>query len=84
MTDAIIDTRVLLEHIQGLRGEMTQRFDRLEKKVDRLEIRVERGFEEAQEDRQGIHEDLDAVIRKQAKHDYQIAVLTGGPMPEDY
>lgn len=77
MTDSIIDNRLLLEHIQGLRGEMTQRFDRLEK-------RVERGFKEAQQDREGIREDLEATIRMQAKHDHQIAVLAGGPLPEEF
>lgn len=89
--DKDITTRILLGHMQAGFNRidrqfkhMDERFQQIDKRFDRLERRVEEGFEEARVDRQGIHEDLDATIRLQAKHDQQIAILTGGPMPEGY
>ena len=82
--DGVITNKILLEHIQGLRGEMVQRFDTLEKRVDRLAQEVKQGFKQARDDREAIREDLDATIRMQALHDKKIAVLAGDPLPEDY
>lgn len=65
-------------------GNLEGKFGSLAGKVGSLEHTMNQGFEEAHMDRQSIHEDLDATIRMQTKHDHQIAVLTGGPMPEDY
>lgn len=89
MTDnGAITNQMLLEHIQAgkseLKLEFSRRFDRLERRVDHLEVQMKQGFEDARLDRQGIHDDLDATIRMQAKHDHQIAVLAGGPLPEEF
>lgn len=89
--DGLITNRMLLEHIQALRNDMNQgfdrvdnRFSRLELRVDQLEQKVDRGFEEARQDRQIIREDLEATILTQFEQGKQIAVLAGKPIPEDY
>lgn len=56
-----ITNKVLLEHIQGMNAELIEKIDTLEKKVDR-------GFEEAKQHRQALQEDLDASIAMLGKH----------------
>ncbi len=82
--DGLITNRMLLEHIQALRNDMTHGFSSVHQRIDRLEQSVDRRFEEARQDRQVIREDLEATILTQFDHGKQIAVLAGKPMPEDY
>ncbi len=73
--DGIITNRMLLEHQQAMKSELSERINHLEQKVDRLEQKVDRGFEEARQHRQALQEDLDATIRLQGKHSEQLAQL---------
>ena len=85
--DGFITNKILLDHIQGNTAavdRLSKRVDGISQRLDCLEITVKEGFEEARQDRQNLHDDLDATIRMQATHEQKIAVLTGGPMPEDY
>jgi|GEM_PF-1155880 len=63
---------------------LSERVNSIDHKLNRLEYVVKEGFEDAREDRQGLHDDLDATIRMQADYQTNLAVLTGGPMPEEY
>ncbi len=82
---------MLLEHQQAMKGELLQyihdlRSDTngLSRRMDRLELKVDRGFaeaahrfEEARQHRQALQEDLEATMRTQFTHKKQLAVLTG-------
>jgi hypothetical protein len=81
MTEEITNL-VLLEHIQAMKFDLQQQITGLDKKIDRveirltsLEIRVEKGFEEARKHRQELQEDLDATINMLLKHDKKLARL---------
>lgn len=78
--DGVITNRMLLDHMQAMKHELIERFNGrfngLEVRVDRLEQKVERGFEEARQHRQALQEDLDATIRLQGKHSEQLAQLS--------
>lgn len=93
--DGVITNRMLLEHIQAgkheLKQEFGRRFDHLEKRVDTLEMEMRNGFnsvrrelDEARRHREMLQEDLHATIKMQFQHQKQLAVLTGGPLPEEY
>ncbi|MDP7246997.1 MAG: hypothetical protein QF741_00020 [Candidatus Peribacteraceae bacterium] len=74
-----ITNKVLLEHMQGMKAELLElildikselkevKFE-LNGKIDTLEKKVDRGFEDARKHRQAIQEDLDASIVMLGKH----------------
>lgn len=81
----------LREELRNLKTEMKEGFQRVDGRMNRLEEKVDRGFadihyrlEQARVHREAIQEDLDATIRKQAIHDRKLAMVTGGPLPEDF
>ncbi len=88
--DGAITGRILLDHIQSSKLELKQdirdlgtQVDSLEKRVDRLEQQMERGFKEAYEHREALQIDLDATIRMQSRHERELAVISGRPLPEE-
>lgn len=91
--DGTITNQMLLEHMHAQKYELLQemkagfttvdhRFRQINERFERLEKKVDEGFTELQRDTRGLREDLDATILMQAKHEEQLAVLTGGPLPE--
>lgn len=78
--DGTITNKVLFDHIQLGRKETRE----LKKDLVRLEKKVDEGFEHARVHREAIEEDLKATIQMQFRHEKELAVLTGRPMPEDY
>jgi hypothetical protein len=85
--DGVITTKILLEHIQvntAAVGKLSSKVDSLSERVDGLEKTMKKGFEEAKQHRDNLQEDLEATISMQFEHKKQLAVLTGGPMPEEH
>lgn len=82
--DGTITNRMLLEHQQAMKRELTDRINTLEQKVDRGFADNDRRFEEARRHREGLQEDLEATMMMQYRHEKELAVLTGRPAPEEY
>ena len=89
--DGTITNKILFDHIQLGRKEVREfkkdlqlQINTFEQKMDQKFQEVDERLNEAKKHREAIAEDLDATIRMQAVHDTKIAVLTGGPMPENY
>ncbi len=92
--DGAITNRILLDHIMvntGAIDRLSRRVDGLSgsvdglsQRVDRLEEKMDRKFEEAKQHRDNLQEDLEATILMQFKHQKQLAMITGEPMPEEY
>lgn len=95
--DGTITNRMLLEHIQGSKYELSQKIDVLSERVERLEVKVDRGFvqidrrfadvyhklDEARLHRETLQEDLEATIKMQSAHQKKIATLSGKGVGED-
>lgn len=88
--DGVITGKILLDHIQSSKLELKQdirnlstQFDSLEKRLDSLEVKVEDGFRDAREHREMLQIDLDATIRMQSRHERELAVISGRPLPEE-
>lgn len=89
--DGTITNRMLLEHQQAMKRELTDRITALEERVDRgftdvnhRFMDVDRRFDEARRHREGLQEDLEATMMMQYRHEKELAVLTGRPEPEEY
>lgn len=78
--DGTITNKILFDQIQLGRKEARE----IKKNLERLEKKMDEGFQEAKERREEIREDLDATIRMQASHEQELAVLSGRPLPENY
>lgn len=88
--DGVITGKVLLQHMQGMKGDLQTQIERLEKKVDKTIERMDQGFErmdrgfevmregfeDARLHREALQEDLYATMRVQAKHGRKLARLT--------
>jgi len=61
--DGTITNRMLLEHQQAMRSDLTKRIDHMEMKMDRKFVDVDRQFAEARQHREALQEDLEATIR---------------------
>ncbi|MFH1670776.1 MAG: hypothetical protein ABIA92_04285 [Patescibacteria group bacterium] len=75
-----ITNNVLLEHMQGMKYELQQQIEGLEKKIEKVDTtltqQMREGFEEAKQHRQALQEDLEATIAMQAKHQQKLAKIS--------
>ncbi|MCF7844686.1 MAG: hypothetical protein K9M03_02550 [Kiritimatiellales bacterium] len=71
-----ITNKVLLEHIQGMKYELQQQIEGLEKKIEKVEQQMKGGFDEAKQHRQALQEDLEATIAMQAKHQQKLEKIS--------
>ncbi len=77
-----ITNKMLLEHMQAMKYDLTQQITQLGQKVeghdarfDALTLEVRQGFEEARQHREALQEDLETTMRVQQKHSIKLARL---------